>query len=272
MSLFPNYSQPTGTGRRLTGSQRYWELIGRDFKRFFILNLFTLLAFLPLASGIFIAILSSSVLILIPSCLVGGAIAGPALSCLYDAVFRSLRDAPGGYAENYRRAFKQDWKQSILPGMIHFLLLGFYAFMLMTFWWSAQPPSLGTIAVFAFGFLLLTMFFSLYWPQVALFEQSPRQRIQNCLLFLIRYFWKTLGCALLQILYWAAFVLFLPWTAILLPFLGIWFPLFTANFSIYHPLDEAFGIEGQIAQSFPEQAAFYEDDEAWVKRKQQEKK
>lgn len=213
--------------------------------------------------------LSSSILVLIPSCLIGGAIAGPALACMYDAIFRSLRDAPGTYMDNYRRAWKQNWRQSILPGMAFFLLLGFYAFMLMAFWWAVQPPGFGTIAIYALGLLLLLMFFSIYWPQVALFEQSARQRFQNCLLFMVRYFWKTLGCALLEALYWAAAILFLPYTTLLLPFLGIWFLLFTKNFLLYHTLDEAFAIEEQIAQSFPEQAAFYEDDETWLKRKQQ---
>ncbi len=271
MTLFPNYSLPTGTGQRLTGSQRYRELFSRDFKRFFILNLFTIFAFLPLIIGVSLALLSSSILILIPACLLGGAIAEPALACLYDAIFRSLRDAPGTYMENYKRAWKQNWKQSILPGMACFLLLGFYAFMLMTFWWAVQPPGFGTIAIYAFGLILLFMFFSLYWPQIALFEQSSKQRFQNCLLFMVRYFWKTLGCALLQILYWAAAVLFLPWSALLLPFFGIWLILFTASFLLYHTMNEAFGIEEQIAKAFPGQAAFYEDDEAWLKRKQQER-
>ena len=87
---------------------------------------------------------------------------------------------------------------------------------------------------------------------------------------MVRYFWKTLGCALLVLLYWAAMVLFLPWSSILLPFLGIWFILFTADFLLYSSMDEAFQIEAQITQAFPEQAPFYEDDEAWLKRKQEE--
>lgn len=113
-------------------------------------------------------------------------------------------DAPGNWLANYKRALKQNWRQSIAPGILFSLLLGFYGFMLMTFWWASRLPSLGTVAIYLFGLLLLTMFFSLYWPQIALFEQSGKQRFQNCLLFIIRFFWKTLGCAMLQLLYWAS--------------------------------------------------------------------
>lgn len=270
-SLF-QYRMPAGTGRRLTGFSRYTELLGRDFKRFFLVNLLTLLGFFPFASGVLLAILSSSILILIPACIVGGFLAGPSLACLYDTIFRSLRDAPGKCMENYKHAWKQNWRQAVLPGIVFCLLLGFYAFMLMMFWWASGFPSLGTIVLFFLSLLFFTMFFSLYWPLLVLFEQSGKQRFQNCLLFMIRYFWKCLGCACIQILYWVVVVLLLPWSIVLLPLTGMWFILFSANFLLYDTLNQVLGIEEQIAQHFPEQAAFYEDDEAWLKRKQEEQR
>lgn len=269
MNLFP-YHAPNGTGKRLTGIWRYSELLERDWKRFLTANLFTLLGFLPFLLGTLYAILSSSILVLLPSCILGGAIAGPFLACMYDTVFRSLRDAPGGCMENYRHAFRQNWRQSLIPGILFCLLLGFYTFMLMMFLWAVRFPGWGTIAVYACGILFITMFFSLYWPQLVLFEQTGIQRFKNCLLFIIRFFWRTFGCALLQILYWAIIVLFLPWSVILLPFLGVWFILYTSNFLLYDTMDGVFHIEEEIAQVFPEQAAFYEDDETWLKRKQAE--
>lgn len=267
MGLFSINDLP-GTGLRQKGFRRYRELLERDFKRFLTVNLLTLLGLLPFTFGVLFAILSSSILVLLPACVIGGAIAGPALSGMYDAIFRSLRDAPGKCMENYRRALKQNWRQSIMPGILFCLLLGFYAFMLMMFWWSAVFPGFGTLAVYLFGLILFTMFFSLYWPQLVLFEQPQRQRCLNCLLFMIRFFWKTLGCSLLQLLYWTVIILFLPWSIILLPFAGVWFILFSADFLLYDTMDEAFCIEEQIAQAFPEQAAFYEDDQTWLERRE----
>ena len=202
--------------------------------------------------------------------IIGGLIAGPFLACLYDTIFRSLRDAPGRCMENYKRAWKQNWHQALLPGAIFCLFLGFYAFMLMMFWWSVRNPSLGTIVLFFLSMVLFTMFFSLYWPQLVLFEQTGKQRFQNCLLFMIRYLGKCLGCTCIQILYWAVIALLLPWSVVLLPLIGIWLILFTSNFLLYDTLNKVLGIEEQIAQHFPEQAAFYESDEEWLTRKQEE--
>lgn len=268
-SLF-RFHAPAGNGQCLTGTARFNELLGRDFTRFFIVNLLTLLGCLPLTLGVLFSILSSSVLILIPACVIGGALAGPSLSCMYDAIFRSLRDAPGKCMENYIRAWKQNWRQAALPGIFFGLFLGCYAFMLMLFWWADAAPGLGTIALVLVSLLLFTMFFTIYWPQLVLFEQTRMQRFKNCLLFMIRIFWKTLGCALLELLYWTLIVLFLPWTVLLLPLTGVWFVLFITNFLLYGTLNEIFHIEEEIAKNFPEQVPFYEDDETWLKRKQEE--
>lgn len=270
MAFFFQKNFHSSNGKRLTGFPRYTEVLEKNLKNFLFTNLLTLAGFLPFGIGVALAILSSSVLILIPACIIGGAFAGPALSCMYDTVFRSLRDASGRFWTDYKHAWRQNWRQSILPGIAFCLMLGFYIFMAMLFWWSVQFPGWGTIALYLFSLLLFTMFFSIYWPQIVLFEQSFKQRIQNCLLFILRFFPKTFGTALLQLLYWAAMVLFLPWSAFLMPFVGFWFILYTANFLIYNTFNDCFGIEEQIAAAFPEQVPFYEDDEAWLKRKEAE--
>lgn len=269
MSLFRLDLRP-GNGRRLTGGARYRELLGRDLLRFLIVNLLTLLGFLPLVAGVACAILSSSILILIPACIVGGMIAGPAIACMHDTILRSLRDAPGRLMENYRRALRQNWRQALVPGIVLSLMLGFYAFMIMLLWWAETSPGFGTIALLVFGMMLFFMFFSVYWQLLVLFYQPQRQRILNCLLFIIKFFWKVFFCALQQMLYWTVIFLFMPLSLILLPFAGIWFILFTADFKLYDTMNEMFEIEKQIAKAFPEQEVVYEDDEAWLKRKQEE--
>ena len=261
----------SSNGRRLTGFPRYTEVLERNMKKFLFTNLLTLIGFLPFGIGVAIAILSSSILVLIPSCIIGGVFAGPALSCMYDSVMRGLRDAPGKCWENYKHAWKQNWRQSIFPGILFCFMLGIYIFMAMLFWWSARFPGWGTLALYVFSLLLFTMFFSICWPQIVLFKQPFRQCSRNCLLFIIRFFPKTAGIALIQILYWTIMVLFLPWSAMLMPLIGFWFVLYTVNFLIYDTLNDSFQIEEQIANAFPEQIPFYEDDEAWLKRKQEER-
>lgn len=269
MSLFRLDLRP-GNGRRLTGGARYREILGRDLVRFLIVNLLTIFGFLPLIAGVAVAILSSSILILIPACIIGGMFAGPAMACMHDIILRSLRDAPDKLRENYKRALKQNWRQALVPGIIFSMMLGFYAFMMMLMWWADTSPSWGTIALLFFGMLLFFMFFTVYWQLLVLFDQPQKQRITNCLLFIIKFFWKVFRCAVQQILYWGVLILFMPLSVILLPFTGIWFILFTTDFKLYDTMNETFEIEKQIVKAFPEQEVVFEDDEAWLKRKQEE--
>ena len=118
----------------------------------------------------------------------------------------------------------------------------------------------GTLVVLAGGTLIFTMVFSVWWPQVVLFDQSPVIQLKNSVLFCIRYFPRVLGTAVLQAAFWAVMVLFLPWTAFLVPFLGVWYILFVAVFLLYDPLNDALHIEEQIFAQFPEQIPVYENE------------
>lgn len=158
----------TPTGKRLTGFPRYTEILEQNIKKFLFTNLLTLAGFFPFGIGVSLAILSSSILILIPSCIIGGIFADPALSCMYDSIMRSLRDVSGKCWENYRHAWKQNWQQSLLPGILFCFLLGFYIFMAMLFWWSAHFPGWGTLVLYVSSLLLFTMFFSICWHFILL--------------------------------------------------------------------------------------------------------
>lgn len=273
MGLFSVTDWGPGNGQREVGSARFRELIHRDFGKFFLANLFTAAGFLPFASGCVYAILSKSVLVLIISGLIGGAIAGPFLSGMTDCIYRSLRDAPGGFFENWKKAMRQNLKASIVPGMILFLLTGVYLFMgVMIFWWASSLPGLGTIAIYLFGMLIMIMFFIVFWPQTVLFSLPVRQQLRNTLLFIAKYLWKVIGASLLLMAYAAVMLLFLPWTLIIVPFAGFWFILLAMNFILYKDFNEVFGIEKKIAEQFPEQVPFYESDEEWLKRKEEESK
>lgn len=187
MNLFRPYQmgEPQRDARgRLVGIDRYQDVLGRNWKRFFLTGLLTLLGCLPLALGV-------------------GAVA--------------------------------------FAGM-------------MLFFWSAVRPTLATVLLYWFSCLLFLVLFTLYWTQLVLFDQRAGVRLRNGLLFVLRYFWVTLGTGLLQLAWWVLMVLFAPWTLLLMPFVGSWFELFAALFLLYDRLDQAFAIEKSISRAFPEQA------------------
>ena len=243
MGLFFPEDPGFDENQRQTGFYRYRQLLSLRFGRWWRTNLLTLAGFAPLASGIFYAVASNSLLVLLPCSILGGMIAGPFLAGMYDAILRGLRDDPLPWWNSCKRAWKQNWKSSLIPGALLGLALGVYAFMAMLFWWAERAPTVGTVALYLFALLAVLIVNTLYWPQLVLFRQKAFVRLQNCLLFSIKYFCRILGVGLLQMGYWTLFVLFAPWTLLLLPVLGVWYILFLSQFLIYPQMNEAFQIE-----------------------------
>lgn len=243
----------SGSGRKPYGILRYRQVLERDYRKFFLVDLITLLGFLPFGLGVGWAVLSSSILVLIPACILGGIFAGPALSGMIDCILRGLRDCRDGLWVCYRRAWKQNWKASILPGMVFCLFIGFEIFMGMMLYWSAAPISAGTLCLYLGSMVFGMMIFSVYWPQLVLFEQRNTVRLKNCLLFAITNFWQLLGAAALQTAWWLLTALLLPWSAFLVPFFGVWVILFISQFMLYNRMDSAFQIEARIEETYPGQ-------------------
>lgn len=243
MGLFFAEDPHFNENERQTGFYRYRQVLSIRFGQWWKINLLTLVGFVPLAAGIFCAIASTSLLVLLPCSILGGMISGPFLAGMYDAVLRGLRDDPMPWKDAYARSWKQNWRGSLLPGALLGLMLGLYAFMGMLFWVSEVPPSLGTVALYLFAMLLALVVSTLYWPQLVLFDQKAGIRLRNCLLFCIQNFWRVMGVGLLQLAYWGVYVLFAPWTLLLLPVIGVWYILFLAQLLLYERLDAVLCIE-----------------------------
>lgn len=71
-----------------------------------------------LSAGTVLAVfgqMGGSALLTVLGGLLGGLIGGPFLSGMIDTTLRALRDEPGYWWHTYKRAWKQNWKQSLLP-------------------------------------------------------------------------------------------------------------------------------------------------------------
>ena len=249
MGLFVHDDSDLDPDIRQTGFNRYKQLLSLHALHWLKLNLLTLVGALPLAVGIGYAILSSSVLVLIPCALLGGMCFGPFLAGLYDGILRGLRDAPENWWRAYRKSWRQNWRDSLFPGAALGLLLGMYAFMAALFWWSETPQTTATIVLYLFAGLLFLLLNTLYWPQLVLFRQTTLNRVRNMILFTAKYLWPVLGVCVLQLVYYLVYVLFAPWTLFLLPVLGEWYITFLSQFLLYDRLNEELCIEEQIAQA-----------------------
>ena len=94
----------------------------------------------------------------------------------------------------------------------------------------------------------------LLWPQLVLFSQPASVSIRNGILFSARYLWRVLGAALVKLVFVLIIALFAPWTVILIPFIGLWYPLFLSQFIIYEPLNRELAIEESIRRKLEEEA------------------
>ena len=129
MGLFVREDPGYNENIRQTGFNRYKQLLSVRFGRWWKVGMVTLAGLVPLAAGIVCAILTSSVLVLIPCSILGGMIAGPFLAGLYDSILRGPRDDPLPWKAAWVRSWRQNWKESLLPGAITGLMAGLYAFM-----------------------------------------------------------------------------------------------------------------------------------------------
>lgn len=248
MALFFPDDASYDESQRMTGFYRYRQLLSLYTFGWIKTNFMTVLGCLPLAAGITVSVLASSVLLLIPLSIIGGMIFGPFLASMFDAVMRGLRDMPGRWWPTYKKSLRQNLRDSLLPGGLTGLAGGCYAFTGYLLMSAQASPGRTAMVLLAFSALLVVILEILIWPQIVLFRQRASVTIRNTILFTAKYLWRVLLSAVLVLVWIAILVLFAPWTLILIPFLGFWWPVFISEFFIYRYLDEELMIEKRIEE------------------------
>ena len=190
-------------------------------KSYILVNLLTTLGALPFAIGVGAAIILRSVLLLLFACILGGCCFGPVLSGMIDCILRKFRHCQDDWWASYRRAWKQNWKSSLIPGILLCLFWGFLGFMGLQMYWTT-----GTI---------------------------PFITLRNCLIFGASHFPSCLISALMQIAWGVLLFCGAPWSIQLIPILGFCLILYWSMKILYPHLNQDFRIEELIAERFPEQ-------------------
>ncbi len=235
------------------GIGRLKKVLRRRWKAFLAGNLVTVLSLVPFGMGVYFAIGTSSLLILGAACVLGGLIAGPVISCLVDLIFRSLRGSWDDWKYCYGRAMRQDARCSLFPGVVFCLIVGSVLYLGLLMLSVEDSGSVGALATLAVSFAISTVVFLLFWPQLVLFDMRNSVRLKNMLLFLKRYFWRVLGVAAVNVLWWGVGVLLLPWSLLLLPVLGLWFIWLLSFHLLYDQFNSSYNLEQQIFAKYPEQ-------------------
>lgn len=229
---------------RKTGYPRFKELLSLNGGSFFKAGLLACFSLLPFYIGLATAVATHLFPLMLLAGILGGAIAGPQITGLADTILRSQRDEPGVWWLTYKAAWKKNWKASLIPGALTGFLFASLIFALMHL--NVQRLSLSVLLGLVLSALVCLSVFTYLFPQIALFDMKLGHILRNALLLTLRHPLKTLGSALLQAVYWAAFLAYYPISQLMLPLTGLWFPMFMGMSVIYPPMEKAFDLEALV--------------------------
>lgn len=248
MGLFTRNFDKPGPGvspdaPRKKGAARFFEILGRDFSTIWLAGIMAMLGGLPFAAGVWFAVETHSLVPLVIAGVLGGMIAAPQIVGLNDTILRTLRDEPGYWWETYRRTWKRNLKESLLPGAVCGLLLAMELFSLCHI--NIANGQVAVIAVLV-AIILLAGIAQYLYVQVALLDLSFAGLLKNSLMLFLGYLPRS-GLGLLwQLLYWGAVALFWPISSFVLILTSLWLPCLLSLMAIYPALEKSFDIEKKI--------------------------
>ena len=223
-----NETNETPSQGRKVGIARFFELLGRDLWPLYKSGILCVLGFLPGPALAVFGMMAGSALLTVVGGVVGGLVGGPFLSGMIDTVLRALRDEPGYWWNTYKRAWKQNWRQSLVPGALLGLFVGSWAWMLRAQAESGNTSTALWVASIA-GIFVCTGFFT--WLLALMF---------------FGFFPRTAAAALVLALYWGATLLYLPATILTILAFGFWLPVTIALMIVYPGLEKVFKLEETI--------------------------
>lgn len=232
---------------RKVGAARFFELMGRDLWPFYKASILCCVGFVPAFLAVLFGILAGAVWISVLGGVLGGLIAAPFLCGMMDTVLRALRDEPGYWWHTYRNAWKQNWRESLVPGALAGGVLGLWAWVLMALPDMENVPTSVWVCMVVGGAVLVG-FFTYVFAQLVLVSLPLPRLLRNSALFFLGFFPRTLAATLVQCVYWVPILMYMPYTLPVLLVTGFWLPVVIALQILYPGLDRAFNLESTIRQ------------------------
>ena len=207
---------------RKKGLARLFEILSRDLDGIFLSGALAMLVCVPAAILAGIALWLGSLPLCLLAAVAAGWLVGPALTGLYDTILRALRDEPGFWWHTYKRAWKQNFRSSLVPGIVFTVLWALLA-------WSAFVlPQITEISL------------------NALFYGSIFQKSSNCIRMFFGFLPQTALSAIVQVGYWLLIAFLIPRCAFMFLLTGLWVPSLLAAFSVYSTMEKNLHLEERI--------------------------
>ena len=232
---------------RKKGVARLVEILSRDLDGIFLSGSLALLACVPAALLVGLALWMGSLpLCLLAACCTGWLV-GSALTGLYDTILRALRDEPGFWWHTYKRVWKQNFKSSFLPGLVFtalWALIGYAAFALP----QMTDVSVRFALILFLDVVLLLILGSYFWMQNALFDSSISKKLSNCVRMFLGFLPQTALSAAFQLGYWLLMAFLIPRCAFVFLLTGLWVPNLLAMMAVYMPIEKSLHLEALIQE------------------------
>ena len=245
----PDAVEATETRGRKVGAARFFELLGRDLWPFYKASILCVLGFAPGYAAVLFSTMAASLPLCLLSGAVGGLIAAPVFCGMLDTILRALRDEAGYWWTTYRKAFKQNFKASILPGMLYCIVVTvqiFLVYFCFNLLYHGTNVGVGMWVATVLNLVIFHMLFSYMWPQVVLLDQPFGQTLKNSVNCMIAFLPHALAASLVTVLFWGLVILCMPLGLLLMLVFGFWFQVEITSQIVYGDLDRVFHIEENI--------------------------
>ena len=240
---------------RKKGVIRVLEVLARHFGDLIKLNFMYFVCALPSQALLVLTLMYSESALL---SIIFGVLAltacipvGPAKTALYFCITKMLRDDPGYAWHDFKKAFKSNFRNTIIPGIIHELITGTQLLFILSLAVESEAgaPNLG---LFLISLVIFNMIAPYYFLQAGYVDLKAAQLLKNSLLLAFAKAPRSIGGALFGgILIFIASVMNLLMFFMLVPILiliGYALPgLFGLSF-IWGPVDKIYKIEETIRQ------------------------
>ena len=260
MGLFSrNYDKPgPGVNKdepRKKGAARFFELLLRDFWDLTKLNLLFCICVLPTAVLFVLGTLGAveyySGLALMISLMLAFPVGGALTACVY-YITKMMRDDPSYVWYEFKRKFKENYKQAALPGILCTAFV--YAQILLWTNILLGEPTSG-VSVWLVVAILSLLVFGIITPYIflsfAYIEQRTLIILKNSVLMSFGFLPRSIIGALLGGIIWIAFMLFLPISLLFLPLVILFFVSISMLLNlmwVWKPFDEHFKIEETLIE------------------------
>ena len=258
MKFFSNHYNKPGPGvdpnePRKKGIRRFFEILGREFGGFIILNLFYFFAMFLSLMLFFLAdigVLPRYVYIL---SIIAAIPVGSACSTLVYCISKMLRDDPEYVWYDIKRKFVEYFKQSIIPGILYTAFLYGQVFYWRNLIYSTVEINTALFVIESLSLIVIGMVAPYFFLQIAYVDLKLVQIAKNSLLLSFANLPRSIMGAFTGNLIWFLFWNMLPESLFAFPFMVLF--AFSVSWLlclmwVWSPVDKQFNIENTIRERY----------------------